>query len=291
MPELGEGRATKRRPGAAVGGLRSPTPAPCSTTAPCSACGARAADIRRRRRACRGARSATPRWRRNVRRHRSGVDVDGRRDPGGGAAPAVRARLPRPRRRPAGARAPRRPRRRPAGGAAADHRHRPGRPGRGGRGMNERQPMLWGVGTTDYCSLPQRRVESLAWDAVAEAVRTRMCRRRRSTPSSSAPCSARPASPRACSAASASPVFRCDGGERVRQRDDGVPRGRQGRAGRPVRRVLALGVEKMSTFAARSCPRRPTGGPLRAGDARDLRAAAPRYRPVRARPSSSPPCR
>ncbi|WP_433502508.1 thiolase family protein [Pseudonocardia halophobica] len=33
------------------------------------------------------------------------------------------------------------------------------------------QPMLWGVGTSDYCLQPERRVESLAWAAVAEAVR------------------------------------------------------------------------------------------------------------------------
>ncbi len=37
--------------------------------------------------------------------------------------------------------------------------------------MNEQQPTLWGVGTSDYGSFPGRRVESLAWDAVAEAVR------------------------------------------------------------------------------------------------------------------------
>lgn len=33
------------------------------------------------------------------------------------------------------------------------------------------QPMLWGVGTSDYGRFPDRRVESLAWDAIAEAVR------------------------------------------------------------------------------------------------------------------------
>jgi acetyl-CoA C-acetyltransferase len=33
------------------------------------------------------------------------------------------------------------------------------------------QPMLWGVGTSDYGLFPERRVESLAWAAVAEAVR------------------------------------------------------------------------------------------------------------------------
>jgi acetyl-CoA acetyltransferase len=33
------------------------------------------------------------------------------------------------------------------------------------------QPMLWGVGTSDYGLFPERRVETLAWDAVAEAVR------------------------------------------------------------------------------------------------------------------------
>ncbi|GAA1271146.1 thiolase family protein [Pseudonocardia aurantiaca] len=33
------------------------------------------------------------------------------------------------------------------------------------------QPMLWGVGTSDYGLFPERRVESLAWEAVAEAVR------------------------------------------------------------------------------------------------------------------------
>ena len=32
------------------------------------------------------------------------------------------------------------------------------------------QPMLWGVGTSAYGLFPGRRVESLAWDAVAEAV-------------------------------------------------------------------------------------------------------------------------
>jgi acetyl-CoA C-acetyltransferase len=33
------------------------------------------------------------------------------------------------------------------------------------------QPMIWGVGTSAYGLFPERRVESLAWDAVAEAVR------------------------------------------------------------------------------------------------------------------------
>ncbi|HTK64855.1 MAG TPA: thiolase family protein [Pseudonocardia sp.] len=33
------------------------------------------------------------------------------------------------------------------------------------------QPMLWGVGTSDYGLFPERRVESLAWAAVSEAVR------------------------------------------------------------------------------------------------------------------------
>ena len=33
------------------------------------------------------------------------------------------------------------------------------------------QPMLWGVGTSAYGLFPERRVESLAWDAIAEAVR------------------------------------------------------------------------------------------------------------------------
>jgi acetyl-CoA acetyltransferase len=33
------------------------------------------------------------------------------------------------------------------------------------------QPMLWGVGSSAYGLFPQRRVESLAWEAVAEAVR------------------------------------------------------------------------------------------------------------------------
>ncbi|GAA5050767.1 thiolase family protein [Nocardia callitridis] len=33
------------------------------------------------------------------------------------------------------------------------------------------QPMLWGVGTSPYGRLPERRVEALAWEAVAEAVR------------------------------------------------------------------------------------------------------------------------
>jgi acetyl-CoA acetyltransferase len=33
------------------------------------------------------------------------------------------------------------------------------------------QPMVWGVGTSAYGRFPQRRVESLAWAAVAEAVR------------------------------------------------------------------------------------------------------------------------
>ncbi|GAB3202139.1 thiolase family protein [Geodermatophilus arenarius] len=33
------------------------------------------------------------------------------------------------------------------------------------------QPMLWGVGTSAYGLFPERRVESLAWDAVSEAVR------------------------------------------------------------------------------------------------------------------------
>lgn len=33
------------------------------------------------------------------------------------------------------------------------------------------QPMLWGVGTSAYGRFPERRVESLAWEAVAEAVR------------------------------------------------------------------------------------------------------------------------
>jgi acetyl-CoA acetyltransferase len=33
------------------------------------------------------------------------------------------------------------------------------------------QPMVWGVGTSDYGLFPERRVESLAWAAVAEAVR------------------------------------------------------------------------------------------------------------------------
>jgi acetyl-CoA acetyltransferase len=33
------------------------------------------------------------------------------------------------------------------------------------------QPMLWGVGTSAYGLFPERRVESLAWDAVAEAIR------------------------------------------------------------------------------------------------------------------------
>lgn len=33
------------------------------------------------------------------------------------------------------------------------------------------QPMLWGVGTSDYGLFPERRVESLVWEAAAEAVR------------------------------------------------------------------------------------------------------------------------
>jgi acetyl-CoA C-acetyltransferase len=33
------------------------------------------------------------------------------------------------------------------------------------------EPMLWGVGTSDYGLFPERRVESLAWAAVSEAVR------------------------------------------------------------------------------------------------------------------------
>ncbi|MEJ2867746.1 thiolase family protein [Actinomycetospora sp. OC33-EN08] len=33
------------------------------------------------------------------------------------------------------------------------------------------QPMVWGVGTSAYGSFPDRRVETLAWDAVSEAVR------------------------------------------------------------------------------------------------------------------------
>ena len=33
------------------------------------------------------------------------------------------------------------------------------------------QPMLWGVGTSAYGLFPARRVETLAWDAVAEAIR------------------------------------------------------------------------------------------------------------------------
>jgi acetyl-CoA acetyltransferase len=33
------------------------------------------------------------------------------------------------------------------------------------------QPMLWGVGTSSYGLFPERRVESLAWEAVAEAIR------------------------------------------------------------------------------------------------------------------------
>ncbi|MBW0092277.1 thiolase family protein [Pseudonocardia sp. KRD-184] len=33
------------------------------------------------------------------------------------------------------------------------------------------QAMVWGVGTSDYGLFPERRVESLAWEAVAEAVR------------------------------------------------------------------------------------------------------------------------
>jgi len=33
------------------------------------------------------------------------------------------------------------------------------------------QPMLWGVGTSAYGLFPERRVESLAWEAVAEAIR------------------------------------------------------------------------------------------------------------------------
>jgi acetyl-CoA C-acetyltransferase len=37
--------------------------------------------------------------------------------------------------------------------------------------MTVNQPMVWGVGTSDYGSFPERRVESLAWDAVAEAIR------------------------------------------------------------------------------------------------------------------------
>jgi len=32
------------------------------------------------------------------------------------------------------------------------------------------QPMMWGVGTSDYGLFPERRVESLAWAAVAEAI-------------------------------------------------------------------------------------------------------------------------
>jgi acetyl-CoA C-acetyltransferase len=33
------------------------------------------------------------------------------------------------------------------------------------------QPMLWGVGTSDYGLFPERRVESLVWEAAAEAIR------------------------------------------------------------------------------------------------------------------------
>lgn len=33
------------------------------------------------------------------------------------------------------------------------------------------QPMIWGVGTSDYGLFPERRVETLAWAAVSEAVR------------------------------------------------------------------------------------------------------------------------
>jgi len=33
------------------------------------------------------------------------------------------------------------------------------------------QPMLWGVGTSSYGLFPERRVETLAWEAVAEAIR------------------------------------------------------------------------------------------------------------------------
>lgn len=37
--------------------------------------------------------------------------------------------------------------------------------------MSIQQPMVWGVGTSSFGHFPERRVESLAWEAAAEAVR------------------------------------------------------------------------------------------------------------------------
>ena len=33
------------------------------------------------------------------------------------------------------------------------------------------QPMVWGVGTSSFGRFPERRVESLAWEAATEAIR------------------------------------------------------------------------------------------------------------------------